>query len=78
MQLVLKNLTKITHLTNKSSKNFAAKEYTCAKEATKDIKNGATVLVGGFGLCGIPEYLIKAVKDNGTKDLTVVSNNCGM
>jgi acyl CoA:acetate/3-ketoacid CoA transferase alpha subunit len=35
-------------------------------------------LVGGFGLCGIPEKLIVAVKNKGVKDLTVVSNNCGI
>src|SRR5690606_2717837 len=39
---------------------------------------GAVLLVGGFGLCGIPENLIQAVKDKGTKNLTVVSNNCGV
>jgi acyl CoA:acetate/3-ketoacid CoA transferase alpha subunit len=64
-------------LNNKSIKNFAAKIYTCSQEATKDIKDGSKLLVGGFGLCGIPEYLIKGINKNGTKDLTVVSNNCG-
>ncbi|MGB7998511.1 MAG: CoA transferase subunit A [Anaerobacillus sp.] len=47
-------------------------------EAVKDIKDGATILVGGFGLVGIPENLIIALKNKGVKDLTVVSNNCGV
>ena len=46
-------------------------------EATADIADGSTVIVGGFGLCGIPEKLIGAIKENGTKSLEVVSNNCG-
>jgi 3-oxoacid CoA-transferase subunit A len=47
-------------------------------EALKDIQDGATLIVGGFGLCGIPENAILALRDKGTKDLTVVSNNCGV
>jgi hypothetical protein len=54
------------------------KVYQCAKEATKDIKDKSTLLVGGFGLCGIPETLIDAVKQNGAKDLVCVSNNAGV
>ncbi|MFJ8236743.1 CoA transferase subunit A [Ureibacillus sp. NPDC094379] len=46
-------------------------------EATMDIFDGATLVVGGFGLCGIPEKLIEAIKNHGVKNLTVVSNNCG-
>ena len=41
-------------------------------------RDGATVMVGGFGLCGIPENLILAVRELGTKDLTVISNNAGV
>ena len=37
-----------------------------------------TICAGGFGLCGIPENLIKAIAEHGPKDLTVVSNNCGI
>jgi len=40
--------------------------------------DGMTVLAGGFGLCGIPEHLILALRASGVKDLTVVSNNCGV
>jgi len=46
--------------------------------ALKDLKDGACLLVGGFGLCGIPEHLINKVREKGTKDLIVVSNNCGI
>jgi 3-oxoacid CoA-transferase subunit A len=42
------------------------------------VRDGATILMGGFGLCGIPENLIAAVREAGTKDLTVVSNNAGV
>ncbi|MFK3958629.1 CoA transferase subunit A [Guptibacillus hwajinpoensis] len=48
------------------------------EEAVQDIEDGATILVGGFGLVGIPENLILALKEKGTKDLTVISNNCGV
>lgn len=46
--------------------------------AIEDIQDGSTIIVGGFGLCGIPEKLIMAVGEQGVKDLTVVSNNCGV
>ena len=42
------------------------------------IRDGMTVMAGGFGLCGIPERLIIALRDTGVKDLTVISNNCGV
>ncbi|TQR30236.1 CoA transferase subunit A [Lysinibacillus sphaericus] len=48
------------------------------EEAVADIKDGDTLAVGGFGLCGIPEKSIAALVQRGTKDLTVVSNNCGV
>ncbi|HHU6751057.1 TPA: CoA transferase subunit A [Staphylococcus pseudintermedius] len=46
--------------------------------ALKNLEDGMTLLVGGFGLCGIPEYTIEAIRQKGTKNLTVVSNNCGV
>jgi 3-oxoacid CoA-transferase subunit A len=49
-----------------------------AAEAVADIPNGASLAVGGFGLCGIPQVLIKALHDIGSTDLMVVSNNCGV
>src|SRR5438093_12778020 len=49
-----------------------------AQEAVSRIPHGATILMGGFGLCGIPENLIKALHERGTKDLTIVSNNAGI
>jgi 3-oxoacid CoA-transferase/3-oxoacid CoA-transferase subunit A len=54
------------------------KVFPDAKSALKDIPDGATLLAGGFGLCGIPEMCIAALRELGTKDLTVVSNNCGV
>lgn len=42
------------------------------------VRDGMTVMSGGFGLCGIPEHLIVALRDTGVRDLTVVSNNCGV
>ncbi|MFE4119286.1 CoA transferase subunit A [Priestia sp. YIM B13486] len=52
--------------------------HTSFKEAVKGIHDGATIMVGGFGLCGIPENLILALVETGVKDLTVISNNCGV
>ncbi|WP_210468514.1 CoA transferase subunit A [Sporosarcina sp. 6E9] len=52
--------------------------YSSAKEAVADIGDGATIMVGGFGLVGIPEQLILALVEKGVKDLTVISNNCGV
>ena len=49
-----------------------------AAEAVRDVPDGATVMVSGFGLCGIPENLILALRDQGAKGLTVVSNNAGV
>jgi len=46
--------------------------------ARAGLKDGATVLAGGFGLCGIPENLIAGIRALGVRDLTVVSNNCGV
>jgi 3-oxoacid CoA-transferase subunit A len=49
-----------------------------ADEAVRDVFDGATLVVGGFGLCGIPENLIAALVRRGVKNLTAVSNNCGV
>ena len=54
------------------------KVHASAKDACKDIPSGATILAGGFGLCGIPENCIAALREVGSKDLVVVSNNCGV
>jgi 3-oxoacid CoA-transferase subunit A len=54
------------------------KVMTSAALAVADIPDGATLAVGGFGLCGIPSVLIGAVLDSGARDLEVVSNNCGV
>jgi 3-oxoacid CoA-transferase subunit A len=49
-----------------------------ADEAIRDIPDGATIMVGGFGLCGIPENLIRALVRKGTNHLTTISNNVGV
>jgi 3-oxoacid CoA-transferase subunit A len=55
------------------------KVYPDARTALADIlKDGQTLAVGGFGLCGIPEALIAAVRDHGARDLTCISNNAGV
>src|SRR6476661_10516323 len=54
------------------------KVYSDAKSAIEGIKDGMTLILGGFGLCGIPENSILALRDSGVKDLTCVSNNAGV
>jgi 3-oxoacid CoA-transferase subunit A len=49
-----------------------------AEAAVADLFEGATIMVGGFGLCGIPENLIEAVRSKGVRNLTVISNNAGV
>jgi 3-oxoacid CoA-transferase subunit A len=49
-----------------------------AAEAVSDVTDGASLAVGGFGLCGIPNVLIEALREQGATDLRVVSNNCGV
>jgi len=49
-----------------------------AEEAIQDVFDGATIMVGGFGLCGIPENLIRALVNKGVKKLTTISNNAGV
>lgn len=55
-----------------------SKVFTSFDEAISDLQDGQTIIVGGFGLCGIPEKSIEAILRKGTKNLTVVSNNCGV
>lgn len=63
---------------------MASKIYKTAMDAFGDLKakgvvrDGMTVMVGGFGLCGIPEHLIIALRDTGVRDLTCISNNAGV
>ena len=54
------------------------KVFASAEEAIQDIFDGATVMVGGFGLCGMPENLIRALTAKGTKNLFTISNNVGV
>ena len=54
------------------------KVVSSAEEAVADIGDGASLAVGGFGLCGIPSVLIRALHEQGATDLELVSNNCGV
>jgi 3-oxoacid CoA-transferase subunit A len=54
------------------------KTVASADEAVADLPEGATLMAGGFGLCGIPENLIAAIARKGTRGLTIISNNCGI
>ena len=54
------------------------KTFRNADDALFDLKDGITLLAGGFGLCGIPENCIQAIHRKGTRGLTIVSNNCGI
>ncbi len=57
----------------------SSKVYPNAAEALRDVvRDGMSVMAGGFGLCGVPEHLIAALCDSGVKQLTVVSNNAGV
>jgi len=61
-----------------STVSSSSKVVASADEAIADIRDGSTICVGGFGLCGIPENLIAALQRKGVKDLTAVSNNAGV
>ncbi|MGH9451143.1 MAG: CoA transferase subunit A [Terriglobia bacterium] len=54
------------------------KVFLSADDAVADIRDGASLMVGGFGLCGIPENLIHALLRTGAKNLTIISNNAGV
>lgn len=55
------------------------KVYASATEALEGLLfDGMTIMAGGFGLCGIPEHLILALRDSGVREITVISNNCGV
>src|SRR3954466_11719594 len=54
------------------------KTIASAEEAVKDIRDGMTIALGGFGLCGIPENCIAALVQKGVKNLTCISNNAGV
>lgn len=54
------------------------KVFDSADAAVADIPDGATIAVGGFGLCGNPENLIRALHRKGVRNLTIISNNCGI
>eukprot|EP01033_Poteriospumella_lacustris_P021709 gene21709-16174_t len=58
---------------------MSSKTVANAAEALEGLLfDGMTIMSGGFGLCGIPENLIAGIRDHGVKNLTVISNNCGV
>ncbi|XP_030570423.1 succinyl-CoA:3-ketoacid-coenzyme A transferase, mitochondrial-like [Drosophila novamexicana] len=61
-----------------SGKQHQGKIYKSASDAVADVKDGSTILFGGFGICGIPEKMIDALKQKGVKNITAVSNNGGV
>ncbi|XP_064548205.1 succinyl-CoA:3-ketoacid-coenzyme A transferase, mitochondrial isoform X2 [Drosophila montana] len=61
-----------------SGKQRQGKIYESASDAVADVKDGSKILFGGFGICGIPEKMIDALKQKGVKNLTAVSNNGGV
>src|SRR3954454_9354543 len=66
-------------MTPGTRRRFVKKLFPSAAEALKGVvKDGQLMAVGGFGLCGIPEALIAALRDSGVKNLTVISNNAGV
>eukprot|EP01133_Synstelium_polycarpum_P007772 gene7772-9117_t len=79
-RLVSKFQNDLQHYTHSASiRSYStSKVVKSAAEAVADIPSGSKLLVGGFGLCGIPENLIHAVRETGIKNLTVVSNNAGV
>lgn len=76
--MLSKNLIKSNYLLKMRAAAFSSKIFPSAAEATKDIKDGQTLVVGGFGLCGIPSNLINALVKHKPNKMTVVSNNCGV
>jgi len=72
------NASSITGCLRGGRRLASSKVYATAADAVKGIKDGMTLCVGGFGVCGIPENLIAAVKDTGAQNLTCVSNNAGL
>ncbi len=54
------------------------KTVSSSDDAVADIRDGAVLMAGGFGLCGIPENLIAALRRRGTRNLSIISNNCGI
>ena len=65
-------------LTPRLARMFASKVWKSPEAAIADIPDGASITMGGFGLCGLPENLIAAIRRKGTRDLTVISNEAGL
>ncbi|HRK21257.1 MAG TPA: CoA transferase subunit A [Fimbriimonadaceae bacterium] len=66
-------------MARRSARDTMQKVYADAAAALDGLLfDGMTIMAGGFGLCGIPEHLILALRDSGVKNITVISNNCGV
>jgi len=80
--MLSKHLSSTKRLANLYSRpacaGFSSKVFDCAVEATKDVKDGDTIVVGGFGICGTPINLLNSLCKHHIKDLTVASNNGGI
>lgn len=75
ISLIVRNVNQRTF---SSSRIMHAKYYDNIDRAIDDVNDGSTILMGGFGLSGIPENLIQALRRKGSKELTCVSNNVGL
>ncbi|KAL7827230.1 hypothetical protein SRHO_G00329480 [Serrasalmus rhombeus] len=78
IRLRLRSLPKVSVCYFSTAPRRPSHFYSNTTDAVKDIPDGATILVGGFGLCGIPENLINSLLKTGVKRLTAVSNNAGV
>lgn len=71
-------MTLALYIVNVKGVERLKKQFGNGYEAVQNIKDGSTIMVGGFGLVGIPEQMILGLVESGVKDLTVISNNCGV
>ncbi|XP_066514941.1 3-oxoacid CoA transferase 1a [Hoplias malabaricus] len=78
IRLSLRRLPKVCGCYFSTAARRPSQFYSNSTDAVRDVPDGATILVGGFGLCGIPENLIKSLLSTGVKSLTAVSNNAGV
>lgn len=68
----------IMYLSSIRNTYLFSKIFSSAQKAIEGIKDGSSILIGGFGFCGVPMNLVNAVRLSGAKDLKIVSNTCGI
>ena len=73
----LRALGRLSRLPGRSMSSKPSKVFASAEEACADIAPGSSLLVGGFGLSGVPENLLRAIQTSGVDNLSVVSSNVG-